>query len=426
MMLPQNSAQQSFRVGEINDQNWDARIQTALSQAGPGRWDDEALPSMADRYAQTYGGEVTQASDRLRVSRGGLDDLDQQLRDAKGVLNMLDRRDAARASANAAPAAGLMVDPETGLASFAYTSRRMQESDGTVLPTTPYLSFGNQITSDPLVEVFRGMSKSEFDANMNERGGGLEYFSRGKNGGAGNLYVTTNLDYTIQLDTKSEPGKYGNYVRLDIDKLAYDRMVDSAFTENPATQEKFPNNQPYSKETSPGYRDKFTLKQETGKIINIGIGEGKAAEFNGGVVSTTVLRNYDIDVAEGQKTNGPGYDPTRFAPEGALKFQSVLGNVGKGLTGVAIGLDGKRLYDAYQSGDTNRLGETTSGVVGGWGAAWGGAKLGAEFGFNIGRMTGNPYVIVGATFAGGLVGGGLSYWGGAELGKRFYHDFLKP
>lgn len=62
---------------------------------------------------------------------------------------------------------------------------------------------------------------------------------------------------------------------------------------------------------------------------------------------------------------------------------------------LCIGLDGKRLYEASQSGGANRLVERTSGIAGGWGAAWGGAKLGAEYSFNIGRMTGNHYVILG-------------------------------
>jgi hypothetical protein len=68
------ASQESFRASEIRAQNWDARIQTALSQSGAGRWDDQALPSMADGYAQTYGGEVTQTADRLSLSRGGADD----------------------------------------------------------------------------------------------------------------------------------------------------------------------------------------------------------------------------------------------------------------------------------------------------------------------------------------------------------------
>ena len=57
--------QESFRASEINTQNWDARIQTALNQSEPGRWDDEALPSMAEQYAQTCGGQAFQHGEHI-------------------------------------------------------------------------------------------------------------------------------------------------------------------------------------------------------------------------------------------------------------------------------------------------------------------------------------------------------------------------
>jgi hypothetical protein len=226
------------------------------------------------------------------------------------------------------------------------------------------------------------------------------------------------------LDAKSTPGKYSNYQRFTLDKVAYDALIDQAFVENSVAQNEHPDNKPYVKDEF-RYRNKFTLKGETGGVINFGIGEYKAGEFNQTIVKTTLVRNYNVNASEGASTNGPGYDPMRFAPEGVIRLQTGLNILGKGMTGAALALDASKLYNAYQSGDANRLGETASGVVGGWSGAWAGAKVGAEWGFALGRMTVNPYVIVGATFAGMLVGGGLGYIGGESLGKHLYNDLLK-
>ncbi len=64
------SSQESFRASEINAQNWDVRIQTALSLPGSGRWDDQAVPSMADGYAQVYGEGAIQVADKARFGNG--------------------------------------------------------------------------------------------------------------------------------------------------------------------------------------------------------------------------------------------------------------------------------------------------------------------------------------------------------------------
>jgi YD repeat-containing protein len=129
-------AQDNFRQSEINDQNWDARIQTVLSQSGAGQWDDAPLPSMADRYSQTYGGEKRDVADKanssLRLPKGwksvngdliAPDGTNMGSPNGAITVNIRDQE----------KFTSLTVNPATGLADFKYTSQKMWQEGGEAL-----------------------------------------------------------------------------------------------------------------------------------------------------------------------------------------------------------------------------------------------------------------------------------------------------
>ncbi len=80
---------------------WDRHV-SAVKAEGRGTWDDTPLPSVADQYVETYGGEVTQTGakpraqgPRLEVTPvGNPDSLDSDLAAAKALLKSLNRQDA--------------------------------------------------------------------------------------------------------------------------------------------------------------------------------------------------------------------------------------------------------------------------------------------------------------------------------------------
>lgn len=70
----QLTARESFRRSEIIAMNEDARTANALAMSGPGMSEEQywnqPVRTVADRYAESYGGEVINTVDRLRLSSG--------------------------------------------------------------------------------------------------------------------------------------------------------------------------------------------------------------------------------------------------------------------------------------------------------------------------------------------------------------------
>jgi hypothetical protein len=115
---------------DSDNATWTRQV-SAASSGGGGAWDDAPLPSMARRYADIYGGEVTQVGDRVkfppgwRTSNGRMVAPDgTDMGPLSGAVN-INIRDAVR---EVAPANGLLVDPSTGKASFKFTSEEINRS----------------------------------------------------------------------------------------------------------------------------------------------------------------------------------------------------------------------------------------------------------------------------------------------------------
>ena len=70
----QDTAREDFRRSEIEAMNNDARVANALANSRPGWSDISGVETggrtIAELYADTYGGEVINTSDRLRLSTG--------------------------------------------------------------------------------------------------------------------------------------------------------------------------------------------------------------------------------------------------------------------------------------------------------------------------------------------------------------------
>jgi hypothetical protein len=107
-----------------------------LSQSGAGQWDDAPLPSMADRYSQTYGGEKRDVADKanssLRLPKGwksvngdliAPDGTNMGSPNGAITVNIRDQE----------KFTSLTVNPATGLADFKYTSQKMWQEGGEAL-----------------------------------------------------------------------------------------------------------------------------------------------------------------------------------------------------------------------------------------------------------------------------------------------------
>jgi hypothetical protein len=166
---------------------WDRHVSRVKAQGGGGSWDDAPLPSVADHYAETYGGEVTQTaarrgangtkSEQLTLSSVGdpdgvengialtRNDADKKSKDAEIARNIAELQALKNGIANLSAAPGLMVDPETGLASFKYTSKQLTTGSGN-FPSSSTQSV-NQLQAEPQLSY----GEPDYDLMSNIAGG---------------------------------------------------------------------------------------------------------------------------------------------------------------------------------------------------------------------------------------------------------------
>jgi YD repeat-containing protein len=436
-----------FRRSEINDMNWDAKIANALASSGPAMSEEDYWnrpPSLAQRYVDTYGGELVPVSWK---TPSGQEEI--TVDDGLKVDEETSRRDPSlddQFPKDRSPSGGTVLGyrDKNGPYYRVYHDGRYEN----VLPPSP-----SDVRSEQSPPVFRveisgvgpdspPVNPPTIEAPPTPQSPLLPEFNPGTGQG---VYLgaqsATDAMYTRapalgpygQL-TGSMPGFQAHHLNQGAvynASIPY-RSGQSILLPGDALHDA--GSAHYEAHASlENWWDSYRTGENRGSVpTNSEYGQGLRQSLIDAGMSPVDATQYS-DVARQQRLasgladdapvsrvprrmNQPGgnvVDADLWAARGLAKNLAV---VGRGLTAVGAAADGYSLYSQYQqSAQTGNYTNTyREGVriAGGWAGAYAVGAAGAEFGAGIGLAFSPVGAVIGG-FIGGVIGGGIGYFTGS-------------
>jgi hypothetical protein len=437
----QESSLTVFRRSEIEAMNMDEKVGNAVATSRGGWSDITGMQTngrtVADLYAETYGGHNVNVGDRLSLSSDRDDfetvpnSADSMVTKTRALADEINASLVARGTTrqqNLAPTIANAV--KLGLYDTSAEGMPVKFSDeqGQPLfaPAQSFDPYGTEV-------MYRGMSAAQFkvaEANL----GGFETFGR-------TGYMSPHLDYIRGLEAGTGSTNLDLSVKVKY-VLSSDGMAmirSTAYPENDGARLFYPENPIYQKRNV-DLVDEFSLKLETisgayrlssgmtgmaielesqeTKVINIGVGRNVTGEVKANIVTWSVVGSSSPEVAPGVSGQGESFaDSVKY--NDSVRVANNISFFGRGVGGVMMAtgayLDGRSLLTqynlSYSSGDYSNTVNESARIGGGWGAAYFGGQALGSIGAEVGTAFGPIGTAVGGVI-GGVVGSGLGYWGG--------------